>query len=194
MSGPDGGSSAAGEGPALGGSKLIEKLLQYSAGARRVGADVLRGDLDGGAEPALRELDGDASTAPARAVRAPGEGPLRVAVGDLDLDRLRSSHEPRHPRLHAGEVVGELPELRGRLHEGALRLRLHLGRASTSQGRLLPGLRRLQPRTGLLDLHGHGARGGELAPALVEGDRAESGLVLDLLVLGRLALVIDLDG
>src|SRR3954454_9610853 len=137
MSGPDGGSSAAGEGPALGGSQLIEKLLQYSAGARRVGADVLRGDLDGGAEPALRELDGDASTAPARAVRAPGEGPLRIAVGDLDLDRLRGSHEPRHPGFHAGEVVGELPELGRGLDEGALCLRLHL-RAGFNPARQTP--------------------------------------------------------
>ena len=104
----------------LGRAELIEELLR--APDRRPGpARVLGGDRDRGPEALLGQLDRDrACVATCRrarqaSIRSGSRSVTSIAIGSAEPTR------PRHPRRHARQVVGELPQLGRRLHQRPLR-------------------------------------------------------------------------
>ena len=102
------------KGPPLGRSELIEELLQGGVDVAGLGPRVLGHDRDRGPEALLGELERDPRCVAARLAGAPGERPLRLAVGDLDRDRIatRRRRPPSTPPCGRGRRPA--PRARGR--------------------------------------------------------------------------------
>ena len=110
-----------------------------------------------------------ASTTPACAP-APGR--------DLDGDRVRRAHDARHPRLHAGHVVRQLPELGRRLDQRRAARRARSRRSLGTAGVIPPpGLRATRLDGSPVQAPSRRdapRRADELTPRTVSRDRARS--------------------